>query len=95
VTASNWNANCHILYLNGINNQKAVFAKIQANPNKAGILVVGEGDGFAADGGMIGFVHQDSRIKLQINLQSVKETDLKISAKLLEIAELIKEGKHD
>jgi hypothetical protein len=95
LAATNWNAECHILYLNSFNKQKAVFTKIQANPNKAGILVVGEGDGFAADGGMIGFVNRDGRIKLQINPQSVKQTDLKVSAKLLEIAELIKEGKHD
>lgn len=84
---------CHILYISGANNQKAVFEKFQANPHKAGTLVVGESEAFVAEGGMIGFVNRNGKIKLQINLQSVKQTGLKISAKLLEIAELIKGDK--
>jgi hypothetical protein len=84
---------CNILYVSDADNLKTVFAKIQANPDHAGILVVGESEAFAEDGGMIGFVSRNGKIKLQINLNSVKQTGLKISAKLLEIAELIKEDK--
>jgi hypothetical protein len=88
LSASNLKTDCHILYVSGTNNLNLVFEKIQASPYKHKILVVGESEAFAAEGGMIGFVKRDSKIKLQINLQSVKQTGLKISAKLLEIAEL-------
>ena len=88
---SNLKPDCHILYVSGANSQKVVFKKIQANPHKAGTLVVGESETFAAEGGMIGFVNRNGKIKLQINQQSVKQTGLKISAKLFEIAELTKE----
>lgn len=95
LSASNLKGDCHILYVGGADNLKMVFEKIQAYPYKHRILVVGESEAFAAEGGMIGFVKRDSKIKLQINLHSVKQTDLRISAKLLEIAELIKEDGHD
>jgi YfiR/HmsC-like len=88
-------SNCHILYVGNTTNQKMVFEKIRANPHKDGILVVGETEAFVAEGGMIGFVNRDSKIKLQINLQSAKQAGIKISAKLLEVAELIKEESHD
>lgn len=86
---------CYILYVNEANSQKMVFEKIQATPHKPGTLIVGEGEAFAAEGGMIGFVNRNGKIKLQINLQAVNQTSLKISAKLLEVAELIKEESHD
>jgi hypothetical protein len=91
LSSSNPKADCHILYvsLSISNNQKTVFEKIQANQNKGETLVVGESETFAAEGGMIGFINKDGKIKLQINQQSVKQTGLKISAKLLEIADLI------
>jgi YfiR/HmsC-like len=89
LSSSNPKPDCHILYVSLSSNQKTVFEKIQANQNKGETLVVGESENFAVEGGMIGFVNKDGKIKLQINQQSVKQTGLKISAKLLEIAELI------
>jgi YfiR/HmsC-like len=93
LASSTLKTDCHILYVSDADNLKAVFEKIQTSPNKAGTLVIGESESFVEDGGMIGFVSRNGKIKLQINLKSVKQTGLKISAKLLEIAELIKEGK--
>lgn len=82
---------CHILYVNADVNQKTVIDRILASTSKAGTLIVGENESFAAAGGMIGFVNRSGKIKLQINLQSSKKNGLKISAKLLEIAELIED----
>ncbi len=64
-------------------------------PNNMGVLLVGSGEEFTAAGGIVGFINRNGRIKLQINLQAIKQTGLKISAKLLEIAELIKDENHD
>ncbi|MEQ1558408.1 MAG: YfiR family protein [Methyloglobulus sp.] len=85
---------CHILYVSGITSQSDV-EKITTKLKKANTLVVGENESFAQNGGMIGLVNRNGKIKLQINLQSVNGTHLKISAKLLEIAELIKVAGHD
>jgi YfiR/HmsC-like len=93
LSGSSMKTDCHILYVSPSINPKIVFEKIKAGQDKAKILVVGEGEDFATEGGMIGFVNRNGKIKLQINLQSVKQTGLKISAKLLEIAELITEDK--
>ena len=93
LSGSDLKTDCHILYVSAANNQKVVFEKIQSSAHKGGALVVGEGEAFVAKGGTIGFVNRNGKIKLQINLQSIKQTGLKISAKLLEIAELIKEDK--
>lgn len=56
-------------------------------------LTVGERENFAQDGGMIEFIHKDSRIKLLVNLRAVRNSSLKVSAKLLEVAEILAEDK--
>jgi YfiR/HmsC-like len=88
-------AECHIVYASNAGNLKTVFANMKPSLNITGILVVGSGEDFTAVGGMIGFVNRDGRIKLQINMHAIKQTGLKLSAKLLEIAELVKDGSDD
>lgn len=83
---------CHILYV-GV----ADFF-IKSRPINQGVpktLTVSEINEFAAQGGMIGFVNRDGKIKLQINLDAIKQGGLKISAKLLEVAEIIEGSGHD
>jgi len=58
-------------------------------------LVVGESGEFIAQGGMIGFVNKQDKIKLQINLKTIKQSGLKISAKLLEVADVVKGDNND
>lgn len=79
---------CHILFISAIQDLSSAKAF-------AATLTVGEREGFAAQGGMIGFVNKDSRIKLQINLPAIRKSGLKISAKLLEVAEVIGGAGHD
>jgi hypothetical protein len=64
------------------------------NPRSAGgnvknILVVGEESAFVTQGGMIAFVKKDDKIRLQINLKPLQQSGLKISAKLLEVSEVV------
>jgi hypothetical protein len=85
--------NCHILF-----SSPSVNHHIPKNMRVLQVidttLTVGEGEAFAAQGGMIGFVNRQDKIKLQINLAAIKHSGLKVSAKLLEVAELV-EGGHD
>lgn len=76
---------CHILF---------VSSSITPPPSPQetkNILIVGDSPNFAANGGMIGFVAENSRIRLQINWPIFKQSDLKVSAKLLEVSEVIQE----
>ena len=53
------------------------------------ILTVSDAVGFAEHGGMIGFVSDRNRIRLQINLDVAQAAHLTISSKLLRVAEII------
>ncbi len=80
---------CHILYFGHENNQHH-----QINALQTDILTISSQPFFARKGGMIGFVIRNGKIKLQINLPALKRNGFKISAKLLEVAELV-EGQDD
>jgi len=75
-------APCHIVF------SSAPMPPIK-NPGVS--LTVGERDHFAKAGGMIEFIEQGGRIKLLVNLGAVNKSKLKISAKLLEVAEILPE----
>ncbi|WP_459991255.1 YfiR family protein [Methylosoma difficile] len=82
-------AHCHIIFISAaIGNP--LFIK-----NVENTLVIGDSPNFAEKGGMIGFVKNNNKIKLQINLDAVKRGGLKVSAKLLEVAEIVKDDNHD
>jgi hypothetical protein len=66
-----------------------------SDQNVNNTLVVGESEEFIEQGGMIGFVNKQGKIKLQINLKTIKQSGLKVSAKLLEVAELVKGDNND
>ena len=82
---------CHILYIGETSAPQKIVDKLQAYSNKASTLVIGDSLDTAVNGEIINFVNRDGKIKLQIHLQAAKRTALKISAKLLEIAELIQD----
>ena len=50
---------------------------------------VGESDKFAALGGIVGLVIRDDRIQVEVNLDAARQTELKISSKLLAVATVI------
>ncbi len=80
---------CHILFVSSSIMETLIVQDIENT------LVVGEGVGFIAQGGMISFVNKLGKIKLQINLKTLSKSGLKISAKLLEVAEIIKDDNNE
>ena len=60
------------------------------NFNQIGTLTVGETPGFAKSGGVMNFAVKDGRVKLEINVISAEKVKLRISAKLLKLAEIVK-----
>jgi len=57
----------------------------------ASILTVGETDGFAANGGMVNFTGGQSKVRFEINDAAARRAGLKISSKLLRLAELVED----
>ena len=56
------------------------------------ILTVSDADGSTRHGVMIGLVRQDNRIRLRIDLQAARASNLTISSKLLRPAEIVGSG---
>ncbi len=86
--------------------QIAYFDKTEprADPSWSGVLLVGSLEKtltvgsqafFAEQGGMIGFVLEDEKVKLHINLKTMKQSGLVISAKLIEVATVITGGERE
>ncbi|PIS47165.1 MAG: hypothetical protein COT17_04870 [Elusimicrobia bacterium CG08_land_8_20_14_0_20_51_18] len=54
------------------------------------ILTVSPIPQFARKGGVVGFVTEKGRVRIEISLGALKKTGLKVSAKLMEVARLLK-----
>lgn len=55
-----------------------------------GVLTVGESDDFTALGGIINFRLDGPRVRIQVDLQTAEHARLRISSKLLSLAEIAK-----
>jgi len=78
---------CQILFLG----ERLETNIIQSTPS-IGILTVSEKTQFVQQEGIIGFIIKKGKVKLKININNAKQAGLIISAKLLEIADLVGEG---
>lgn len=78
---------CHVLYVAGSEKRRAA-ATLKAMGN-ASTLTVSDIDHFAERGGHINLVLEDQRVHVIVNLTSVTGCHLKISAKLLSLAEIV------
>ena len=58
---------------------------------RSGSLIVGETESFARWGGAINFSIEDGKVRLEINQKSAERAGLKISAKLLSIARIVRD----
>ena len=78
---------CDILFINRPAGEapEEILARLKNRP----ILTVSDADRFAERGGMIRFVTDRSRIRLQINPGAAEAAHLTISSKLLRVAEVI------
>jgi hypothetical protein len=56
---------------------------------KSGVLVAGEGDRFARDGGAISLILKDNRVQMEVNLKAAQRAGLTISSRLLRLAVVV------
>jgi hypothetical protein len=79
---------CQILFI-GATEWKRVRSLLDTLKGAA-VLTVGETDDFTAAGGMIAFQIAGPRVRIQIALETAERCRLKISSKLLSLAEIVK-----
>ncbi len=79
--------NCHILFLSKTreNDQAALLLLLRGRP----VLAVGEQEKFTRQGGVVNFGWRDNKVRLEINQAMAEETRLKLSAKLLGVADVV------
>jgi len=76
---------CHLLFLS--RQQDARTLRDVPGMRDGAMLAVGESDDFLADGGLLRFVLQEGRVRLQVSTAALQATKLKISSKLLHLCE--------
>jgi hypothetical protein len=79
-------ADCNVLFVGS----SAAKRFRSTNQESTGILTVGETPGFATDGGAINLKLEDGRVRFEINVVAAERQQLRISSKLLSLAELVK-----
>jgi hypothetical protein len=76
---------CQVLFIS--REEKDVARLLSGIP--AGVLTVGEGDRFTREGGMIGFVIDNRRVRFDVNLPAAANAGLQVSSKLLNVARTV------
>jgi hypothetical protein len=78
---------CNLLFIGESEQNKLNSILKQVDGSR--ILTISDIPEFAHNGGMIGFIDENSKLKIEINLNAVLKAGLKISAKFLKIAKII------
>ncbi|MDD5564970.1 MAG: YfiR family protein [Thermoanaerobaculaceae bacterium] len=80
-------AGCAVVYVSASEGPRlrSVLAAFRGRP----VLTVGDTDGFAEAGGIIGLFLEDNRVRFEINVEAADEAHLTISSRLLNLGRLV------
>ena len=78
---------CHVLFI--ARSEEARLQPLLERLQRAPVLTVSDIPGFARSGGMIGFFAEDDRVRIEISQRAVRQSGLRVSAKVLEIARVV------
>ncbi|HXJ39060.1 MAG TPA: YfiR family protein, partial [Bryobacteraceae bacterium] len=79
---------CQILFVSS--SERRHLRSTLAELSTAGILTVGESEGFAAQGGIVNFKVEDGKVRLEINIEAAGQAHLRISSKVLNLAYIVR-----
>ncbi len=80
---------CQILFVArnvSASQSRQVIERLRGLP----VLTVGDTAGFAKQGGCVNFYIESNKIRFEVNLEAARQQHLKISAKLLALARIVK-----
>jgi len=78
---------CHIIYIDS--SRSRLIADMNALRDTP-VLTVGETEEFINEGGMIRFIETGHRIHFQVNADAIERSPLKLSSRLLRLAEFVR-----
>jgi hypothetical protein len=79
---------CHVVFVSS-SEQKRLRSILQ-DLKASEALTVGDTEGFASLGGIVNFKLDGGMVRFQINVEAAKEKNLRISSKLLSLAQIVK-----
>jgi hypothetical protein len=79
---------CHILFISSGERKRS--REILGGLKASGTLTVGETPGFISDGGIINFKLDGGKVRFEINADAAGQERLRISSKLLSLAQIVK-----
>ena len=82
---------CHILFIT-LEDRRRVRSVLEELKGSS-VLTVGEGEDFLANGGVVNFKIKDSRVRIEINPEAAERAQLRISSKLLSLADTSRSAK--
>lgn len=77
---------CQVLFIASTNKKHLVQTLEKLKGSR--VLTIGEGSAFTQSGGMIAFLVEGNKVRLEIDLEAVSEAHLKMSSKLIAVARL-------
>ena len=80
---------CHILFISP--SERKRLPRILEDLGNGAVLVIGESEGFAEAGGMIGFYLQGKKVRFEINPDAAARAGLEVSSKLLNLARIVED----
>ncbi len=84
-------SHCHVLFVGAT--QTGALRKTMAELRREPVLTVGESPEFIRQGGAIRLFLLDNRVRFDINLEAAEQAGLKISSKLLALAQSVHRGR--
>jgi hypothetical protein len=79
---------CQIVFVGS--SERKRLASIFHEIKTSGVLTVGECDNFTAEGGIVNFRIAEGTVRIQINVDAAAQQELRISSKLLSLAEIVR-----
>jgi len=79
---------CHLLFITA--SEQSHASHILKSVREANVLTVGDTEESARQGAIIGFFIERKKVRFAINIEAAKRAGIKISAKLLKLAKIIK-----
>jgi hypothetical protein len=89
VKADGQGRSCHLLYISGLGKDQA--GRLLKSFKDTSTFTVGDADRFAAMGGVAQLILENDRMRFAVNVDAAQRANLKISSKLLGLAEIVKD----
>jgi hypothetical protein len=83
-------AECHLVFIS--QTAKKPTPEELAGMARSGVLTVGESEGFAAGGGVVGLVVRNQRAGMEVNVKVAQSGGLKVSSRVLALATIVDGG---